>query len=150
MESADGQPGPSTLLIQWTARWHPQECPSTIGLSRFDPKVEVELPWIPGSTIIHLKVSTDLLTAFSTNETHVPLLQPPWEANQGPTIKKWWNLTWPDAVHDCLMVQVHQTASYNRIGCGGSRSVASKGVEGWSRGSLTWHWISPYSTSSYK
>jgi hypothetical protein len=84
MESADGQPDPSMLLIRGRARWHPQECPSTVGLSRFDPKVEVELPWILGSTVIHLKVSTDLLTAFSTNETHVPLLQPPWEANQGP------------------------------------------------------------------
>jgi hypothetical protein len=41
----------------------------------------------------------------------------------------------------------HSLKQYGALIYGGLRSVSSKGREGWSRGSLMWHWSSPYFTS---
>jgi hypothetical protein len=57
-------------LIHGRARRHPQESSHTIDLRRFDPtKVEIELPWIPRSTVIDLGSSIYLATDLLTKET---------------------------------------------------------------------------------
>jgi hypothetical protein len=47
-------PDPTTSLIRGKARWHTQECLSTLGLSWFDQKAEMKLPWIHGPIVIDL------------------------------------------------------------------------------------------------
>jgi hypothetical protein len=55
MASVDGPPCPAMSLIYGRAKWHTQECPSIVDFKLVHPKAEVELPWIPVPTVIHLE-----------------------------------------------------------------------------------------------
>jgi hypothetical protein len=51
----------------------------------------MEWPWIHGPIVIDLSPPTELGTTLPAKFQHVPASQAPLGANQGPTIKRWWN-----------------------------------------------------------
>jgi hypothetical protein len=134
-----------------------------VDLSRFASMVMMQWSWIHGSTDMDLEPSNRLPNHFTckistcANFTTAFESQPrpydrkavksragrcPYHATRRPTFTKpaqFWI--------SCTLAQVEQCGASI---CVGSRSVTTKGGEGWSCGSLMWRWSSPYSTSSYK
>jgi hypothetical protein len=103
-------------------------------------------PWVHchGLRALQLTSKPLYLQNFDMCRLHNRLCEPTKALrSKGGEIKGQSAQFWPA----CTLAQVEQCGASI---CGSWRLVTSKGIEGWSCGSLTWHNSSPYSTSSYK
>ena len=75
---------PATSLIHMICKVAPPGVITTLDPCRFDPRVDVELPRIARSTVIHLEDQNRPPNRLTSWETNLPVMQPPSRGHPSP------------------------------------------------------------------
>ena len=75
---------PTMSLIRVICKVAPLGVITTLDPCRFDPRMDVELPWITGSTVIHLEDQNRPPNHLISWETDLPTMQPPSRGHLSP------------------------------------------------------------------